>query len=233
MSDAQAQIERVLEASEVPAGDAPAEKTMESDPHPDRTHEMTRAGFSRMRTAWAGDDARQVSELEALSDKIVRNRFSVAFGIMERIHAHVRRQAFDRKTGEYLVYEDGTPQWEKDEFGVPVEDWASLSDRDRNNILGTIMSHMFEWELAKANMWAQAMYAKGEWEEIFARGFTSLPGHVVSGKPTIEDRTQWAQKNAAQERYFALWQSSLSRKADGVVRVMTGFQRMLENTRAG
>lgn len=230
MSDAQDQIERVLKESEVPADDATAEETMVSDPHPDRTHEVTRASFSRMRFGWTGDDARQVAELEALSDRIIQRRFSVAQGIIKRIHHHVRRQALDRESGEYLTYEDGTPRWEKDEFGVPVEDWAILSDRDRLNLIGTILSHMFEWEMAKANMWAEAMYAKGEWEEIFSRGYTALPDHVVSGKPTIEDRTHHSQKNAAKERYFALFESALSRKADGVVRVMTGLQRMLENT---
>jgi hypothetical protein len=184
-----------------------------------------------MRTGWVGDDRDKILELEALSDKIIRRRFSVAFGVIERIRSHVRTQVFDKQTGAYLTYEDGTPQWEKDEFGVPVEDWALLADPDRDALLFTIATHMFEWEMVKANIWAEAMYAKGQWEEIFSRGYTSLPGHVVSGKPTIEDRTHHSQKNAAQERYFALFQSSLSRKADGIVKAMTGLQRLLENTR--
>jgi hypothetical protein len=232
MSDAQDQIERVLKESEVPADDATAEEPMVSDPHPDRTHENTRAGFSRMRTNWVGDDARMIMELETLSDKIIRRRFAVAFAVIERIRAHVRTQAVSTRTGELLVYEDGTPQWEKDEYGVPVEDWTMLADRDRDALLFTIATHMFEWELAKGNTWFEAMVAKGQWEEIFSRGYTALPDHVVSGKPTIEDRTHHSQKNAANERYFALFESSLSRKADGVVRAMAGLQKVLENTRA-
>jgi hypothetical protein len=230
MSDAQDQIDRKLAESEVPADDATAEEPMVSDPHPDRTHESTRTGFSRMRTGWAGDDAHKVVELEALSDRIIRRRFSVAFAVIERIRSHVRSQAVNTQTGELLTYEDGTPQWAKDEFGVPEEDWGRLSDRDRKALMFTIATHMFEWELVKANLWAEAMYAKGEWEEIFSRGYTALPGHVPAGKPTIEDRTHHSQKNAAQERYFALFQSALSRKADGVVKVMAGLQRTLEST---
>ena len=46
MSDAQQQVQRVLDASEVPA-EAPrpnqAEEPMKSDPHPDRTQEVTSA----------------------------------------------------------------------------------------------------------------------------------------------------------------------------------------------
>lgn len=231
MSDSQAQIERVLRESDVPADDGPAEETMVSDPHPDRTGEASRTGFSRMRTDWAGDDGRKVAELEALSDAIVRRRFAVAFAIEARVWRSVRRQRYSEETGEYLVYEDGTPQWEKDEYGDVIEDWGLLSDTARDDLLMSIATHMFEWELAKASMWAEAMYAKGAWEEIFSRGYTSLPGHVVSGKPTIEDRTHHSQKNAAQERYFALFKSSLSRKADGAVKAMYGFQRTLENTR--
>jgi len=229
MSDAQQQAQRVLEESEVPA-DATAEEPMTSDPHPDRTHEMTRASFSRMRNGWAGDDARMVMELEGLSDKIVRSRLAAAFAIIEKIRRHVRVPACNPRTGQVLTYEDGSPQWEKDEFGIPVEQWSLLSDGDRLNLIGLIHTHMLEFEIVKANIWAEAMYAKGEWEEIFSRGYTALPDHVVSGKPTIEDRTHYSQKNAAQERYFALFQSALSRKADGVVRTLTGLQRFMENT---
>lgn len=229
MSDAQQQIQRVLNESDVPADDATAEEPMTSDPHPDRTQEVTRAGFSRMRSGWAGDDARMVMELEALSDRIVRSRLAAAFAIIERIQRHVRVPATDRN-GEVLTYDDGTPQWEKDEWGIPVEQWELLPDTDRLRLIGLIHSHMLEFELVKANIWAEAMYAKAEWEEIFSRGYTALPDHVVSGKPTIEDRTHYSQKNAAQERYFALYQSALSRKADAVVRTLTGMQRFMENT---
>jgi len=229
MSDAQQQIDRVLEESDVPAEDATAEEPMTSDPHPDRTTAMRTTGFSRMRTGWAGDDARMVMELEALSDKIIRSRLGVAFAIIERVRRHVRVPATDR-FGEVLTYEDGTPQWEKDEYGIPVEQWELLSDTDRLRLIGLIHSHMLEFEIVKANIWAEAMYAKGEWEEVFSRGYTALPDHVVSGKPTIEDRTHYSQKNAAQERYFALFQSALSRKADGVVRTLAGMQRFMEST---
>jgi hypothetical protein len=232
VSDVHEQIGRVLEKSEVPADDATAEEPMTSDPHPDRPRESERTSFSRMRTGWAGDDARVIAEMQALADKITRRRFAVAFAVIDRVHAHVRRQAFDEKTGAYLTYEDGTPQWEKDEWGAPVENWALLSDSDRSNLLHTIAVHEFEWGLAKADMWFEAMVAKGQWEEIFSRGYTALPGHVVSGKPTIEDRTHWAQRNAAQERYFALFESYLSRRADEIVRSMHGIQKVLMETRA-
>lgn len=228
MSDAQEQVERVLAESEVPA-DGTQEDPLEADIPPDRTRQFTHTSFSRMRTGWIGDDQVKVMELEALATEMVRERFKVAFAVMERVRRSVRTPAAD-EDGVLLTYPDGTPLWEKDELGVPVEDWEKLSDHDRDALLFTITTHMFEWELAAAGQWADAMYSKGIWEEEFARGFTAIPAGVVAGKPTIDDRTQWGHKNAAEARYFALFQSSLSRKAEGIVRSMKSLQRLLENT---
>jgi hypothetical protein len=228
MSDLHDQIERVRKESDILAGDT-AEDPLAADLPVDRTRQFTHASFSRMRTGWVGDDRDKVLELEALATDMVKNRFAVAFAVIERIRRMVRTQAVS-DDGEYRAYSDGTPVWEKDELGVPVEDWGLISDRDRRNLLGTIMTHMFEWELEAANLWADAMYSKGIWEEAFAQGFTAIPPAVVSGKPTVDDRTQWGHQNAAQERYFALFQSSLSRKAEGILRVMRGHQYFLEKT---
>jgi hypothetical protein len=229
VSDVHDQIERVREESGIPADDT-AEETLTADPPPDRTRQFTHQGFSRMRTGWIGDDHEKVQELEALADQMVKNRFQVAFAVIERIHRSVRTQAASEETGELLAYPDGTPMWKKDELGAPEEDWGMLSDRDRRGLLFTIATHMFEWELAGASAWAEAMYSKAIWEQAFASGFTALPPGVVSGKPTIDDRTQWGHKNAAEDRYFALFESSLSRKGDGILRAMRGLQRILENT---
>lgn len=231
MSDIHDQIERKLAESDVPE-DVTTEEPMSSDPHPDRTRENARTSFSRMRTSWEDADARMLMEMEAMAERIVRRRFAVIFAVRARVHAHVRSQAFDEKSGAYLTYDDGTPMWVTDEFGVPVEDWGMLADRDRENLLGVIATHMFEWEIAKANTWFEAMTAKGQWEEVFSRGYTAMPGHLVSGKPTIEDRTHHSQKNAASARYFALFESYISRMADGLVASVKGLQRVLENTGA-
>jgi hypothetical protein len=52
----------------------------------------------------------------------------------------------------------------------------------------------------------------------------------ISGKPTIDDRTQWGHQFSAEERYFAVFRSVLSRKADALVRSMERLRRMLEST---
>jgi hypothetical protein len=226
MSDVQDQVERVLEKADVPA-DISDESPDEADIHPDRTRETTHSSFSRMRRGWKGDDRDTVLELEAMAQDIIRKRFAVAFAVHERIKRLVRKQALDEVTGAYVTYPDGTPVWVKDELGAPVEEWDLMNDRERGSLLDTITQNMFEWELTAASIWAEAMYAKGIWQEVFARGFTAMPGQQVTGKPTVQDREQWGNKNAAEERYFSLFQSSLSRRAEAVLKGMRAMEYRL------
>jgi hypothetical protein len=183
-----------------------------------------------MRVSWQGDDSERLTEITAVADDIIRKEFKVAFAVMTRLHKSVRTPLVEEGTGVLRTYPDGTPMWETDELGVPAEDWSQLSDRDREALLFTIVTWLFEWELRAVDEWAQAMYAKVQWEEKFARNFTALPGIQISGKPTIDDRTQWGHRNSAEERYFAVFRSVLSRKADSLVRSMIRLQKLLENT---
>lgn len=231
MSDAQAQIERVTEDLDVP-DDAVREEPLDGEEHgdPDRTREMSHSSFSRMRTGWRGDDRDRILDLEAVADQVIRERFLVAFSVQERIRRLVRTQAVDTASGELLSYTDGTPVWVKDELGAPAEDWELLNDRERESLLMTISTHMFEWELAAAAIWSDAMMAKGIWQEVFARGFTAMPSQQVSGKPTVTDKEHWGHKNSAEERYFALFRSGISRRAEGLVRAMVMLERRLERS---
>jgi hypothetical protein len=224
-------IEEVLANADRPA-DAAQEQPMEIGTHPDRTREMTHPSLSRMRTDWVGDDALRMAEVRGIADQIIKEEFRVAFAVMDRLHRHVRSIALNTSDGSFQYNPDGTPIWEEDELGAPVENWSQLSDSDRDNLLYTITAFLFEWELMAVDKWAQAMFSKVQWEEKFAKGFIMLPGMSISGKPTIHDRTEWGHQFSAEERYFAVFQSVLSRKADAVVRSMTRLQRLLEN-RAG
>jgi hypothetical protein len=225
----QKQLERVLAESDEPA-DVTQERGMEVSLPPDRTRQFTHTSFSRMRTTWAGDDAVRIGEITAVTNEIIQDQFRVAFAIVERIHRHVRTPRLDTDTGELLHYPDNTPMWELDELGAPVENWGLLGDRDRETLLGTINLFLFEWELLAVDRWAEAMYSKVQWEERFAKGFTALPGMQITGKPTIDDRTHWGHLHSADERYFAVFQSVLSRKADAIIRSMIRLQRLLEGT---
>lgn len=225
------QVERVLADADRPE-DPGREQGLEPDIPPDRTRQFTHTSFARMRTGWAGDDASRLAEVRATADDIIRAEFAVAFAVMDRLHHYVRTPVVDTGTGEIRTYPDGTPMWELDEAGVPAEDWGALGSREREALLFTIVTWLFEWELKSVDAWAEAMYAKVQWEEKFARGFIALPGMQVAGRPTIDDRTQWGHQFSAEERYFAVFRSVLSRKADALVRSMNRLSRLLEGTSA-
>lgn len=229
MADKPTTVERVLNDIDRP-DDPDREQPLEPDIPPDRTRQFTHTSFSRMRVSWTGEDSERLAEVKAVADDIIRTEFRTAFAVMTRLHKSVRTPLVEEDTGVLRTYPDGTPMWETDELGVPAEDWSQLSDHDREAMLFTIVTWLFEWELKAVDEWAQAMFAKVQWEEKFARNFTALPGIQISGKPTIDDRTQWGHRNSAEERYFAVFRSVLSRKADAVVRSMVRLQKLLENT---
>jgi hypothetical protein len=223
------QVERAIADADRP-DDPGEERPLEPDIPPDRTRQFTHTSLSRMRTGWKGDDDARLAEVRATADDIIRAEFSVAFSVMERIYRYVRTPVVDGETGEVRAYPDGTPMWESDGLGAPVEDWGALGPREREALLLTITTWLFEWELRSVDKWAEAMFAKVQWEEKFARGFIALPGAAISGKPTIDDRTQWGHQFSAEERYFAVFRAVLSRKADALVRSMNRLVRLLEGT---
>lgn len=210
--------------------DPSEEGPLEPDLPPDRTRRFTHTSFSRMRTEWRGDDALRLEVVSATAREVIKSEFRMVFAVTERIHRYVRKPLVDKKTGEVQTYPDGTPMWETDELGCPVEDWDLLTDDARKGLMLTIATWLGEWELKSADLWAEAMYSKVQWEEAFSRGFIALPGAVISGKPTIDDRTQWGHHSSADERYFAVFRSALSRAAEGQVRSMGRLLRVLEAT---
>lgn len=229
MSEAHDQVERVLAESGRPI-DITEEAPLEPDVPPDRTRQFAHTGFSRMRRNWPDDDAMVMAEVKACADDIVREKFRVAFLVLERLRKAVREPLVNEATGEVQAYDDGTPKWELDEDGLPVEKWYSLSDSARSNARYLIVTHMAEWQMAAADDWAEAMFAKVQWEERFARGFTALPDVTLPGKPTIDDRTQWGHRLSADERYFAVFRAYVSKKADALIKSMMSLERLLENT---
>jgi hypothetical protein len=72
-----------------------------------------------------------------------------------------------------------------------------------------------------------------DWEVKFASAFVNMPGSQISGRPTIDDRTQAGHRDSAQERYFAVFRSAISRQADGLVSAMKGLQFLLQKTTTG
>lgn len=220
------QLDRVLKDADQTIA-VPDEQGLEPDPAPDRTRKFSYTNFSRMRTRWPQADQMRIEDLHYQADQIIRAQFKVAFDVIEQIYRVVRDTSRDPDTGQIRTGSDGRPVWITDEFGNPAEKWSNLDAQWRSNFLFAITVHLFEWEQMSFDSWAEAMYAKVVWEDKFATGFLGQPGVQVSGKPTVDDRTQTGHKHSIDERYFAVFKAVLSKKAEGVVRSMTRLERLL------
>lgn len=187
-----------------------ADETMEVDVHQDRTREMKTPGFSRMRTDWHGPDATQISALKAIVDGRILVLYSDAFVIMNEVYDLVREKQAD-SDGVILVDSHGFPIWERHPSGAFVEDFTVLTLGQKEDLLFRITTRLFEWQQTRADLWGEAMFAKAQWEEAMAIGFDDPPGRL-----TVDDRTQKGRLYSRDERYFAIFRSLLSRRADAV-----------------
>jgi len=220
----QRQIEDALEDADGSLSN-PDEGPIEPDPHVDRMRTFSHTSWARMRTQWGDEDRLLVDEIKVQARRVIRDRFKVSFDLIDEIYLTVRKPLADRQTGEVLVDLEGRPRWEQDERGNPVEDWSRLGDRKRNGYLDTIAIHLFDWELAAAEMWGESMFAKGKWEEAFAAAYMA-----ANRGGTVQDKTQRGHSYSMEHRYFAIFTAVLSKQAEAVVRSMNRIQGVLENT---
>jgi hypothetical protein len=217
-------IERALE--EVSEG---LDQPMEVDPHPDRRRTFEQLGFARMRTRWTKGEEGVIESAKTQAELELDRYFADIYKIMNRLYEIVREPVRDPQTGETLTNRRGYVIWQKDEFGLEIEDWSRLTDGQKEEFLHQITTRMVMWEQRAADMWGEAMFAKGAWEERFALSFTDAP-QVEGKRPTEADRTQHAQVVSREQRYLAIYMSVRSKKADALVRSMERLSQRLKDT---
>jgi hypothetical protein len=200
--------------------DGAAEAPLAPDIPPDRTRQFRYVNFSRMRLEWTPSDRIKMEEIDRVVWNTIRDRFLGAFDLMDRIWMLVRKPVVEDE--KIVTDKTGRPVWRLNEAGFPIEDWTMLRDSDRDGFLWEVSTHLFIWEQDAAKIWGDAMFAKGIWEGEFAKGFTEPAGRL-----TIDDRTQLGHLAAMEDRYFAIFQSVLSRRADAVIRSMRQIERRL------
>jgi hypothetical protein len=189
-----------------------ADEVAEVRVHEDHTRELKTPGFSRMRTEWSGPEAAQISGLRHIVDGRILTLFPDAFVLMNDLWDIVREPVRDQDTGFPIKDAHGFNVWARTESGAFVEDYSRLGMREREDLLFRITTNIFEWKQRQVDMWGDAMFAKAIWEEAFSLGFTEPMGRL-----TVDDRTNRARVHATDERYFSIFQSLLSRRADAVV----------------
>jgi hypothetical protein len=215
--DLQASARRALADMDLPIG----QETGMRDP--DRTRESRTPNFSRMRLDWRSRDGAMMSNVHGVVQQILFEKFPMAYELMHRLFDIVREPEMVGD-GEILLNEFGWTVWKRTSTGAYIEDWSRLTDAEREQLLYRITAYMFEWEQAAADLWGESMFAKAVWEERFAEGF------VNSGGKTVDDRSQSGRLISQEERYFALFQSLLSRKAEALVRSMLHLSQRLKDT---
>lgn len=206
------------------AGDKMTEPPEEKVLPEEREEWFRSPGFRRMRTAWEGEDAKQMQRLKGLIDRTTFDTFPEAYAIMSDLFDIVREPAVNEQTGEVLKDPYGFTLWKRNPMTDQyIEDWSALTIRQREDFLFRITTQIFEWEQRAANLWVDAMFAKGMFVEHFSIAYDA-PMHG-----TIDDRNAIGNKEAAEDRYFALLNAAISRKADALVRSMNNLMLRLKD----
>jgi hypothetical protein len=217
------QLDRIRkEADRLPQGTD--EQPLAPDIAPDRTRRFRSVNFSRMRTEWQGEDAVKVAEIGRIADGVMATTFADAYWLMERLYRIVRTRLVTVE-GEAVKDLAGRSKWKRNELGFYIEDWSRLGDAERDDFMHELTIHLFEWRQQAAVMWGSAMFAKGIWEETFAYGYTTARSGAA--KLTIDDRTQAGHLASIEERYFAIFESILSKRADALIRSLERLEDML------
>lgn len=218
-------VERALET--VSEG---ADEPMEVDPHPDRTRQFTNLGFARMKTAWSPEERQVVDVAKDVVEQELLRRFADIYQVLFQFYSLVRDPVVDGH-GEVVKDENGWPLWKVDESGSAIEDWSLLTEKDKEHFLHLITTRLVLWEQNSDDLWGDAMFAKALWEERFSDSFVTAP-KVEGRRPTEADRTQHAQGLARDDRYFAIFMSLRSKKAQSLVRSMERIAMRLKDTLA-
>lgn len=199
--------------------------TAEEELPEDREKTLSSLTFSRMKIDFSGPDKDMVKRIKDMIDGKVLSMFQDAFAVMSDIYDVVREPARDL-AGDPELDRFGFIVWQRSVSGAYLEDWSRLTYKQREDFLFRITTSLFEWQQRKADLWAEAMYAKAIFTEHHALAYDS----PVSG--TIEDRTAYANTKASEHKYFALYCSHLSKRADAVVNSLELLGQRLKDTLA-
>lgn len=211
--------------------DRQADETFETpttgkDDLPDEREEWFRApGLQRMKMTLSRDDKAVMDRVHGAIERRIVEMFPDALAVMSDLYDIVREQEVDPVTGELKVDAYGFKVWAKDPAtGAYIEDWSQLTYRQREDFLFRITTSLFEWSQRAVDLWADAMFAKAIFTERFAIEYDA----PMAG--TIDDRNAVGNVKAAEDRYFALMQTAVSRKADALVRTMEVLGQRIKDT---
>lgn len=201
------------------------ERTAEASITTERKTLFRTPGWHRLRVNWRNEDVVILTQAQSAVQERMIHVFRDAYQTMYEIYAVVRTPVVDEHNSVVLD-RDGFPTWKRSPAGNYEEDYTRLTESEKERFLFSITTRLFAWEQSAADIWGEAMFAKAQWEERFAIAFDA----PMSG--TEADRTAKGNMDAAEEKYFALFLSLYSRKADSLVRSMALLGQRLKDSLA-
>lgn len=204
----------------------PVGSTTKASGKEDNATSFRTPGFRRMRTEWNSDDRMVITRAQSTVDARIDRIFLDAYEIMNGIYEIVRTPEHDEH-GEPRRNQFGHIIWARKPNGTYDEDFTRLTSAQKEHFLFLITTRLFDWKQRAADLWGEAMLAKGQWEERYSMGFDA----PMSG--TVEDRTAKGRLESLEERYFAIFASILSRKADGIVSSLELLAQRLKDSLYG
>lgn len=188
----------------------------------EREKKFRTPGFTRMRFDWRSEDKPVIERARSYVQSQILQQFSDAYEVINDIYEIVREPARD-EAGNPLRDQFGFTIYKR-EHGKLDEDFTRMTMKQKEHFMHLIVTRMFDWEQRANDLWLEAMMAKSQFEERFAIGFDA----PVVG--TVDDRRAFGNLEAREERYFAIYLTALSRRADGVVRSMVNLGQRLKDS---
>lgn len=203
-----------------------ADRALEVDLHEDRTQEFATHRENRLRYDWSDEFRDEIHGIHSVVERLLLETFSGAYQIMNEMYEIVREPKLSETSGEIETDVYGFTIWAVNEYGNYIEDYTLLGSKEVKDFLFKITTRLFQWEQDAARIHGDAMYAKALWERSFALGYTESR---LNGGRTVEDRTQAGRVASLDDRFFGIFQSNLSRRADALVRSMTLISQRLKD----
>lgn len=183
---------------------------LDVDLHEDRTQEMTRPNFSRLRTDWEGEDKQNIEVALGTAQGRLMQEYSGLYAIMLDLYDIIREPEAD-SNGEIRKDIFGNTVHCKGADGRYIEDWRRLSQWDKEQFILRITSGMFAWKSKAEDLRFQAMKSKADYEYEFAEAYTRAT------LKTDSQRENHARQKANELRQFGIWETYYSRKVDALI----------------
>lgn len=193
-----------------------------SDSMPDEEPEVLSRTprFHRMRTEWAPSEGAIMSGVKAEVQRVLDTVFRDAMGLILEIQDTIRVPMI-------IDGIESDTQWRRNAYGVIEEDFTRLTQKQISDYLGRLAVRLFAWEQEAASLWGDALFAKAHFEERYAIAYDE-----PTGRQTVDHRQAYANADAAEERYHAVFRTLVSRHADALVRSMERLCQRLKDAMA-